>query len=204
MGLLEPTSGRIEILGRDISKISRDEMINLRQKFGVLFQNAALFDDMTTLENVCFPLVEHQKQLGKTKIEEIAKARLKSVGIVEKDFDKLSAQLSGGMRKRVGLARALALDPEILLYDEPTTGLDPIMTEMVDNLIQETHRHREGLTSIIVTHDLYAAFTRLGNQIAMLNQGKILLHGTSQDFLESDNELIQKFVSKGVKKGGDS
>jgi phospholipid/cholesterol/gamma-HCH transport system ATP-binding protein len=107
--------------------------------------------------------------------------------------------LSGGMRKRVGLARAIALDPEILLYDEPTTGLDPIMTENVDNLIINTHNHRPGLTSIIVTHDLSAAF-RIGDYIAMLDSGRILLFGTPEDFMESDNELIQRFISKGVKK----
>lgn len=200
LGLLAPTSGTVEILGRDLAQISRDEMVVFRRKFGVLFQNAALFDDMTTIENVCFPIVEHRKDLKKNQIRELAASRLKLVGLDEKDYHKLPSQLSGGMRKRVGLARAIALDPEILLYDEPTTGLDPIMTEMVDNLIQSTHKHREGLTSVIVTHDLHAAF-RLGDYVAMLNAGSILLFGTPNDFLESENELIQKFVTKGVNKG---
>lgn len=203
LGLIEPSEGEINILGQDIWKISRDEMVDFRQRFGVLFQNAALFDDMTTIENVAFPIFEHRRELKKAAVLEMAATRLKLVGLSPKDYNKLPSQLSGGMRKRVGLARAIALDPEILLYDEPTTGLDPIMTEMVDNLIQSTHKHREGLTSIIVTHDLYAAF-RLGDYVAMLNAGKILLFGTPQDFLESEHELIQKFVSKGVKKGGSS
>ena len=201
LGLLVPTSGVVEVLGRDLQQVPRDEMVIFRQKFGVLFQNAALFDDMSTLENVCFPLREHRRDMKSKDIEETAATRLRVVGLVEKDFAKLPSQLSGGMRKRVGLARALALDPEILLYDEPTTGLDPIMTEMVDNLILSTHQHREGLTSIIVTHDLHAAF-RIGDSVAMLDKGRILLDGTPHDFLESDNELIRRFVTKGVGKNG--
>lgn len=200
LGLIEPSDGYVEVLGRKLKDIPEDEIFQFRQKFGVLFQNAALFDDMTTIENVAFPIREHMKHLKWPQIREIAETRLKLVGLSEKDYNKLPSQLSGGMRKRVGLARAIALDPEILLYDEPTTGLDPIITETVDNLIMSTHRHREGLTSIIVTHDLYAAF-RIGDYMAMLDQGKILLFGTPQVFLESKNELIQKFVNKGVKKG---
>ncbi len=203
LGLIKPTSGTVEILNQDLAAKTSDDLVNFRQKFGVLFQNAALFDDMTTIENVCFPLREHRRELKNKQILGLAEARLKMVGLAEKDYQKLPSQLSGGMRKRVGLARAIALDPEILLYDEPTTGLDPIMTEMVDNLILSTHKHREGLTSIIVTHDLYAAF-RLGDYVAMLNAGKILLFGTPNDFLESKHELIQRFVNKGVKKGESS
>jgi phospholipid/cholesterol/gamma-HCH transport system ATP-binding protein len=165
----------------------------------VLFQNAALFDDMTAIENVCFPLKEHRRDMSRKQIREAAAARLKLVNLDEKDFDKLPSELSGGMRKRVGLARAIALDPEILLYDEPTTGLDPIMTEMVDNLILSTHKHREGLTSIVVSHDLEAAF-RIGDYVAMLDKGKILLFGTPQDFLSSDIELVRRFVSKGIRR----
>lgn len=199
MGLEMPTSGAVEVLGQRLSDLDTNEMISLRTKFGVLFQNAALFDDMTTLENVCFPIKEHMPHLPKQKILDTAAARLKLVGLVPKDYNKLPSELSGGMRKRVGLARALALDPEILFYDEPTTGLDPIMTEMVDNLILTTHRHREGLTSVIVTHDLFAAF-RIGDYVAMLDKGKILLHGSPQDFLDSDIELVKKFVTKGVRR----
>lgn len=199
LGLLKPTSGRIEVLGQDISKLSSDEMIDFRQRFGVLFQNAALFDDMTVVNNVLFPLVEHSKHLSPGERYHEASTRLKLVGIEEKHFDKLPSELSGGMRKRVGLARAIALDPDLLLYDEPTTGLDPIMTEMVDNLIKDTHQHRKGLTSVIVTHDLHAAF-RLADHVAMLDSGRVLLHGKPKDFFESEHELVKKFVSKGVHK----
>lgn len=199
LGLVRPTSGVIEVLGSDLAQMDEDELVTFRQNFGVLFQNAALFDDMTSLENVCFPLLEHRRDLKQKAIEEIAKARLKLVGIEPKDYDKMPSELSGGMRKRVGLARAIALDPEILFYDEPTTGLDPIMTEVVDNLILSTHKHREGLTSVIVTHDLFAAF-RTGDYVAMLDKGGILLFGTPKDFLESDIEIVKRFVTKGVRK----
>lgn len=199
LGLEKPTSGDIEVLGRHLGDLNEQQLTTLRQQFGVLFQNAALFDDMTSIENVVFPLKEHRRDLSRGQMFEEAASRLKLVGLVEKDFDKMPSELSGGMRKRVGLARAIALDPEILVYDEPTTGLDPIMTEMVDNLILETHKHREGLTSIIVSHDLSAAF-RIGDYVAMLDKGKILLFGTPQEFMETDIELVRRFVSKGIGK----
>jgi phospholipid/cholesterol/gamma-HCH transport system ATP-binding protein len=199
LGLEKPTSGDVQVLGRHLQRLNDQELTRLRQKFGVLFQNAALFDDMTSIENVMFPIREHRRDLKKNQIYEAAATRLKLVGLSEKDFNKTPSQLSGGMRKRVGLARAIALDPEILVYDEPTTGLDPIMTEMVDNLILDTHKHRSGLTSIIVSHDLSAAF-RIGDYVAMLDKGNILLFGTPQDFLESDIELVRRFVSKGIRR----
>jgi phospholipid/cholesterol/gamma-HCH transport system ATP-binding protein len=130
---------------------------------------------------------------------EIAKKRLGESGLDEKHFKKLPSEMSGGMRKRVGLARALALDPEVLIYDEPTTGLDPVLTEMVDNLILDTHNLRKGTTSVIVSHDLYAAF-RIGDFIAMLDSGRVLLFGTPEDFLASEIELVKRFVAKGVRK----
>lgn len=199
LGLYKPTSGGIEVLGRDITTLPPYEMTVFRRKFGVLFQGAALFDDMTVLENVCFPLVEHRRDLKENDIISIASQRLKQVGLDEKHFGKLPAQISGGMQKRTGLARALALDPEILFYDEPTTGLDPILTEMVDNLILETHHHRSGLTSVMVSHDLDAAF-RIANYIAMLDAGKVLLFGTPDDFLKTDIDLVKRFVAKGMKR----
>jgi len=200
LGLLSPTSGLIEILGHKYQEMTSEELNLFRRKFGMLFQNAALFDDMTTLENVCFPLIEHRKKLGRKKIQKIAREKLEQVGLEAKHYKKLPAALSGGMRKRVGLARALALAPEILLYDEPTTGLDPVLTETVDDLIVSTHSRHKGGTSVVVTHDLSAAF-RIGDYVAMLDSGKILLYGTPQDFLDSDIELVRRFVSKGVKKG---
>lgn len=198
LGLFKPTSGYIEVLGTDISKLSEEELTRFRCKFGVLFQSAALFDDMTVLENVCFPLIEHRRELKQAQVLRIAEEKLQQVGLEAKHFHKLPSQISGGMQKRTGLARALALDPEILIYDEPTTGLDPILTEMVDNLILSTHKLREGTTSIMVSHDLSAAF-RIADHIAMLDSGRVLLYGTPEDFYNTEIELVKKFVNKGIK-----
>lgn len=197
LGLHRPTSGRIEVLGQDLNSMSADQLTMFRRNFGVLFQGSALFDDMTVLENVCFPLVEHRRELTEGQMIEIATKKLHQVGLEEKHFSKLPSQISGGMQKRTGLARALALDPEILFYDEPTTGLDPILTEMVDNLIVETHRHREGITSVMVSHDLQAAF-RIADFVAMLNAGQVLLFGKPDVFFNTDIELVKKFVTKGM------
>lgn len=198
LGLFRPTSGRIEVLGHDITKMSNDELTIFRRKFGVLFQGAALFDDMTVLENVLFPLTEHKRELSESQMIEIAQTKLKQVGLEEKHFKKLPSEISGGMQKRTGLARALALDPEILFYDEPTTGLDPILTEMVDNLILDTHKQGDGITSVMVSHDLQAAF-RIADHVAMLNAGGVLLYGTPEDFFNTEIELVKKFVAKGMK-----
>jgi phospholipid/cholesterol/gamma-HCH transport system ATP-binding protein len=199
LGLFRPTSGAIKVLEQDIGLLDDSQLTVFRRKFGVLFQGAALFDDMTVLENVCFPLLEHKKELGEKKIVEIATQKLQQVGLDQKHFFKLPNQISGGMQKRTGLARALALDPEILFYDEPTTGLDPILTEMVDNLILDTHKHREGLTSVMVSHDLDAAF-RIADYVAMLNAGQVLLFGKPEVFFNTEIELVKKFVAKGIKR----
>lgn len=199
LGIFRPTSGRIEVLGRDLGPMEKDELTVFRQKFGVLFQSAALFDDMSVLENVAFPLFEHRRNLKPKQVYEIAEKKLQQVGLESKHYNKLPSEISGGMQKRCGLARALALDPEIIIYDEPTTGLDPILTEMVDNLIVETHNARAGTTSIMVSHDLYAAF-RIANKIAMLDAGRVLLYGTAEDFYNSEIELVKRFVSKGMKR----
>jgi phospholipid/cholesterol/gamma-HCH transport system ATP-binding protein len=197
LGLLKPTSGMIKIFGRDITTMPEDEALKMRMKFGVLFQYAALFDDMSVLDNVCFPLKEHRRDLSAKQRVEIARHKLKTVGLDEKHFSKLPSEISGGMRKRCGLARALALDPDILVYDEPTTGLDPILTEMVDNLIVDTHNNIKGSTSLIVSHDLYAAF-RIGDYVVMLDSGKVLLSGPPKVFFETDIPLVKKFVEKGI------
>lgn len=199
LGLLRPTSGHLEVLGKDLWSMEDKDLMAMRRRLGVLFQYAALFDDMSALENVCFPLKEHRRDLSPAKIIDIAAKKLESSGLAGEHFHKLPSELSGGMRKRVGLARALALDPDIILYDEPTTGLDPILTEMVDDLIQSTHKNHPGSTSIVVTHDLFAAF-RIGEHMVMLDKGKVLLSGTPEDFENSDLELVQKFIAKGFKK----
>ena len=203
LGLLKPSSGSIKVLGQEITEMNTQELTKLRNRYGMLFQYAALFDDMTAIENVMFPLREHRRELKKEETLKIARERLKDAGLDEKHFNKLPAEMSGGMRKRVGLARALALDPEILIYDEPTTGLDPVLTEMVDNLIVETHNLKKGTTSVVVSHDLYAAF-RIADHVAMLDSGRVLLYGTPDDFLNSDIPLVKKFVAKGVRKGMES
>jgi phospholipid/cholesterol/gamma-HCH transport system ATP-binding protein len=198
LGLYAPTSGKVSVLGTDLGTLENDELTKFRCNYGVLFQSAALFDDMTVIENVSFPLEEHRRNLTKEQVREIAMHKLEMVGLDPKHNSKLPSQISGGMQKRTGLARALALDPEILIYDEPTTGLDPILTEMVDNLILETHRARPGTTSIMVSHDLKAAF-RIADYIVMLDAGKVLLAGTAEDFFKSELELVRRFVDKGMK-----
>jgi phospholipid/cholesterol/gamma-HCH transport system ATP-binding protein len=199
LGLIKPTSGYIEVLGTDLWSMQMDQLIKMRTRLGVLFQYAALFDDMTAMENVIFPLKEHRRDLTPKDWEETAYRKLGAAGLDSNHYHKLPAEMSGGMRKRVGLARALALDPKILLYDEPTTGLDPILTEVVDDLIQNTHRGHPGSTSIVVSHDLFAAF-RISDYIVMLDKGSVLLAGTPDVFHKSEDELVKKFLSKGFKK----
>lgn len=199
LGLFRPTSGTIEVLGQDLNELTNHDLTIFRRKFGVLFQGSALFDDMTVLENVCFPLLEHRPELSNEDTLKIAAEKLRQVGLDPKHFRKLPSQISGGMQKRTGLARALALDPDILFYDEPTTGLDPILTEMVDNLILETHKSREGITSVMVSHDLEAAF-RIADYVAMLNAGQVLLFGTPEDFFATEIDLVKRFVAKGMKR----
>lgn len=198
LGLYKPTSGRIKVLGTDLSTLSPDELTKFRCNYGVLFQSAALFDDMTVEENVIFPLSEHRRELRLDQMTKIAHEKLKMVGLDPKHYQKLPSQISGGMQKRTGLARALALDPEIIVYDEPTTGLDPILTEMVDDLILSTHKSRPGTTSIMVSHDLPAAF-RIADFIVMLDAGRVLLADSADDFYKTDIELVRKFVDKGIK-----
>jgi phospholipid/cholesterol/gamma-HCH transport system ATP-binding protein len=200
LGLVRPTSGTIRVLDKDLWSMTSAELMDFRCRLGVLFQNAALFDDMTVLENVCFPILEHRRSWSMEQTLERAEAVLKMSGMEEKHFHKLPGELSGGMRKRVGLARALSLEPEIILYDEPTTGLDPILTDMVDDLILETHKQRQNQsTSIIVTHDMWAAF-RLADYMVMLDKGKVLLSGTQDDFQKSEIPLVKQFLTKGFKK----
>jgi len=197
LGLHRPTKGSIKVLDHELGKMTDQELVVFRRKFGVLFQSAALFDDMTVLENVCFPLIEHTP-LKQEKIIEVAQEKLMQVGLAAAHFNKLPSEISGGMQKRTGLARALALDPEIIFYDEPTTGLDPILTEMVDDLIVETHKSRPGTTSIMISHDLAAAF-KIADFVAMLDAGQVLLSGPPEVFFNTDIDLVKRFVNKGMK-----
>lgn len=199
LGIFKPTSGRIEVLGKELNSLDDEEALKLRMRFGVLFQYAALFDDKSVMDNVLFPLNEHRRDLSKSQRREIAVDKLREVNLEEQHFNKLPSEISGGMRKRCGLARALALSPDVLVYDEPTTGLDPVLTEMVDDLILSTHNRNKGSSSLVVSHDLHAAF-RIGDYVAMLDSGKVLLHGPPKVFFETENPLVKRFVDKGVNK----
>lgn len=190
LGLLKPDSGEVRVLGKNVGELRKDELEEYRTNFGMLFQNSALFDDMTVFENVAFPLWEHTKLDDKTIEEKVSKA-LTSLGM-PKGYDKYPNELSGGMRKRVGLARAIIREPKILLYDEPTTGLDPITRNTVDELI-ETLKDRLSLTSLVISHDIPSAL-RLADRIAFLHQGHILFDGVPEDFRVSQHEVIRNFL----------
>ncbi len=195
LGLMHPTSGRIEVLGKDLSKLEALELREFRQNFGMLFQYAALFDSLSAVENVAFPMREFTK-LKNSEIIDQCHSLLDSVGIQAISHDKLPSELSGGMRKRVGLARALALSPDIMLYDEPTTGLDPITTHMVNDLIvstSEKNKDRE-MTSIIISHDVRATL-RISDFVAFLDRGNIVEYLPASEFARSKNELVQEFVN---------
>lgn len=190
-GLMPPTKGDVLVDGRSIVGLKGKELLELRKKFGILFQNAALFDSMTVFENVAFPLSEHTK-LSKKQIHDIVIEKLRLVGLRNIE-NKLPSELSGGMKKRVGLARAIALEPEIILYDEPTTGLDPIMCDVVDNLINDTQKELK-ITSVVISHDIDSAL-KIADYIAMLYDGKVVLFGTPDEFKSTDNPYVRQFLS---------
>ncbi|MCK5883976.1 MAG: ATP-binding cassette domain-containing protein [Bacteriovoracaceae bacterium] len=195
LGLLMPTTGSITTLGENITKLSGVRLREFRRHFGMLFQYAALFDYLSAFENVAFPLREFS-DLTEKEITEKVHGLLESVGIVERAYYNLPSELSGGMRKRVGLARALALSPDIMLYDEPTTGLDPITTKMVNDLIVETsERHAENkMTSIIISHDVKASLA-ISDYVAFLHLGKVVEYLPAKDFPKSTNPLVQEFIN---------
>lgn len=165
-----------------------------RTNFGMSFQYSALFDSMTNFQNVEFPLIEFTK-LNKEQRKEKVLSLMGQVGLEEHAWYKLPSEISGGMRKRVGLARALALEPKIMLYDEPTTGLDPITTHMVDNLIKDTHQRNSHIpmTTVIISHDI-AATLRISDYVAFLEKGRVVEHSSVEDFKKSKNPIIQKFL----------
>lgn len=191
IGLLKPDSGKVIVDGVDIASLNDRDLNEIRKKFGMLFQEAALFDSMNVMENVAFPLREHTRK-KESEIREIVAQRLKAVGLPGVE-SKMPSELSGGMRKRVGLARAIALHPQIVLFDEPTTGLDPVMTEAINELIVETQRNFN-LTCVVISHDVQSIFT-VGHKIAMLYKGKIIEYGTSEEIRESSNPVLRQFLS---------
>lgn len=191
MGLLKPDRGEIIVEGVDITKIDKRQLVDIRKKFGMLFQNGALFDSMTVYENVAFPLREHTKY-KESKIKEIVFEKLRLVGLKDVE-NKMPAELSGGMRKRVGLARAIALEPDIILYDEPTTGLDPIMRDVVDNLIYDTQKELK-ITSVVISHDIDSVF-KIADYVAMIYNGIIVFSGPLHEFKESDDPYVRQFLT---------
>ncbi len=195
IGLLKPDSGRVMVDGDDIVPMGRVELNRVREKFGVLFQNAALFDSMTVFENVAFPLRE-KTRLSREEIRNRVHDALEQVGLRGVD-GKYPDQLSGGMRKRVGLARALLLDPSFVLFDEPTTGLDPIICNAMHKLIQDTH-DRFGFTAVIVTHEVPAIF-EICDYVAMLYHGKILFRGTPEEIRASGEPAVRQFITGELK-----
>ncbi len=190
IGLLKPDSGEVLVDGENIVPMGRADMNRVRERFGVLFQNAALFDSMTVFENVAFPL-EEKTRLSRDEIGDRVHLALKHVGLSGVD-DKYPDQISGGMKKRVGLARALLLNPAIILFDEPTTGLDPIICNAMHRLILDTHA-QFGFTAVIVTHEVPAIF-EVCDYVAMLYRGKILFHGTPEEIRAAEDPAVRQFI----------
>jgi phospholipid/cholesterol/gamma-HCH transport system ATP-binding protein len=193
IGLFPPDSGEVLIEGQNIVGMNERELLNVRHKFGMLFQGAALFDSMTVAENIAFPLRRErcwsEGEIRKKVSEALAMVELHGIE------EKFPAALSGGMRKRVGLARAIVYRPEILLYDEPTTGLDPIVSDSIDKLIISI-RERLCVTSVVVTHDMRSA-SRVGQRVFMLHEGRIYFNGTPEELFESEDPIVSRFV-KGI------
>jgi phospholipid/cholesterol/gamma-HCH transport system ATP-binding protein len=191
VALDKPTSGSIFIDGEDIVPMSERQLNHVRRKFGMVYQYAALLDSINVLDNVAFPLVEHTK-LGRAEIRERVRAKLHLLDLDDSVLTKFPAELSGGMRKRVGLARALMLDPKVIVYDEPTSGLDPITSRSVDDLIEST-RERFGVTSLVITHDIASCF-RIADQAVLLSKGQIIARGTPRELAHGDSEVARDFI----------
>ncbi len=191
MGLIKPDSGKIIIDGTNITELDKVELVKFRRKFGILFQNAALFDSMNVYNNVAFPIREHTKY-KESKIADIVEEKLGLVGLTGHNH-KYPSELSGGMQKRVGLARALALEPDIMLYDEPTTGLDPIMTDVVDNLIYDTQQ-KLNITSVVISHDI-SSVLKIADYVGMIYKGEVVFYGSKDEISNSDNPYVKQFFS---------
>ncbi len=190
IGLMRPDQGEIHVDGLEITSLNEKRMNEVRKKFGMLFQGGALFDSMTVWENVGFGL-RQQNRLSEEEIRRVASEKLALVGLKNVE-DLMPAELSGGMRKRVSLARAIAMEPEILLYDEPTTGIDPIMADAINDLIVQM-KEKLNVTSIAITHDMKSAY-KIADRIAMLYQGKIIEVGTPGEIRNSSNPMVQQFI----------
>jgi len=190
IGLEKPDAGSIQILGQEINGIPMDALNEIRKKMGFLFQQSALYDSLNVAENVEFPLSRHSK-LSESERKQKARQLLQSVGL-ERDLGKMPSEISGGMQKRVALARAIALDPEVVLFDEPTTGLDPITASEIADLIIKLREERQ-ITSIVVTHDMHAA-RKFSDSMLMLKDGTIRAQGTFEDLEKSRDEFVKRFL----------
>lgn len=193
VGLMNPDDGFVKVEGRVVNEMSMTELYNLRRKFGFLFQGSALFDSMTVEENIALPLVESGKKYSRAELERKVAEKLEMVGM--RNVQQLKpAELSGGMKKRVGLARALITDPDYIFYDEPTTGLDPIMSDSIDDLIKEL-TDKLNVTSVVVTHDMYSV-KNIANEVAMMHEGKIYFSGPPSELLSSSDPAIKDFIQR--------
>ncbi len=192
IGLEKPTVGHIWVDGQDITPLGDYAMNKVRQRFGMVFQYAALLDSLTVLDNVAFTLREHRKDLSKRQIKEKVVTMLNQLGLVDKEHH-MPSELSGGQRKRVGLARALMLEPSVLVYDEPTSGLDPNTSRMVDDLIEET-RDRFNVTSVVISHDMASCF-RIAHRAYLLIEGKVAAEGTPAELAFGDSAISRDFIA---------
>ena len=195
IGLFKPDRGKVRVRGIEISALAGKALTEARQMFGMVFQGAALFDSMTVFENVAFPLAEKRwgERLRQDEIHARVVEKLKVVDLGEEVLDRWPAQLSGGMRKRVALARALVSDPQVVLYDEPTTGLDPITSDYVDGMILNA-KNRLGITSMVISHDIASAF-RVADRLAVLYDGHLAAEGTPEEVRQSTHPFVQRFLS---------
>ena len=191
IGAYKPDSGEIYLDGEEISQLPEPELERVRRKFGMLFQGGALLNSLTVGENIALP-IRHHTDLAEETIELMVKMKLELVGLRDAEHLKPS-QISGGMQKRVSLARAIALDPKIVFYDEPSAGLDPIVTAVIDTLMVDLTRIM-GITSLVVTHDMHSAF-RIADQMIMLHRGRIVAHGTPEEIKHSSDPLVQQFIT---------
>jgi phospholipid/cholesterol/gamma-HCH transport system ATP-binding protein len=191
IGLEKPDSGSVHIQGQDIAGLALDQLGAIRKKMGFLFQHAALYDSLTVEQNVAFPLQHHRKDMPKSEQRDRVRELLAEVGM-ESGFSKMPSDISGGMQKRVGLARALALAPDILLLDEPTAGLDPIGSAEIDDLVLKLQKEHH-MASIVVTHDLHSAKT-IADRLALLSEGSVVIEGSFEQLQESDIEFVREFL----------
>jgi phospholipid/cholesterol/gamma-HCH transport system ATP-binding protein len=189
-GLIRPEEGSILFEGEEITRFNRKKLFQMRMHFGMLFQSAALFDSMTVGENVALPLKKHST-MEEDEIRSVVREKLRLVGLTDV-YDSYPSEMSGGMKKRIGLARAVVMNPAVVLYDEPTTGLDPIMADVINGLIRELQRGLD-ITSVVVTHDIQSAY-KVGDRIAMLHGGRIIFSGTPDEVRETGDPVVRPFI----------